>query len=111
MLKSGHRRNEVADLPDKVGVVHEVGEELNGVGGGGQVLLHVLELVLLDGLDDGLGERLRVLLVHNRLHIRSIYLQVKQFSLHLTNFYVSTLSLVPLKSLIIPLPTVVDLFD
>jgi hypothetical protein len=86
LLRSGRRRNEVADLPDEVGIVHEVGEELNGVGGGGQVLLHVLELVLLDGLDDGLGERLRVLLVHNRLHVRSVHLQVKQF------FYTSQIS-------------------
>jgi hypothetical protein len=46
----------------------------------------VLELVLLDGLDDGLGERLRVLLVHNRLHVRSIYLQVNQV------FYTSQIS-------------------
>ncbi len=74
-------------MPDKIGVVHEVGEELNGVGGGGQVLLHVLKLVLLDGLDDGLGERLRVLLVHNRLHIRSVNLQVKQCFLHLSQIY------------------------
>jgi hypothetical protein len=79
VLGSEHRRNEVADSPDEIGVVHEVGEELYGVGGGGQVLLHVLKLVLLDGFDDGLGERLRVLLVHNRLHIRSVHLQVNQF--------------------------------
>ncbi len=97
MLGSEHRRNEVADSPYEIGVVHEVGEELNGVGGGGQVLLHVLKLVLLDGLNDGLGERLRVLLVHNRLHIRSVNLRVNQVFLHLTNFYASTLSLVPLK--------------
>ena len=62
-----------SNRPDEIRRVHEVGHELQVEGSLGQILAVMGELKLLDGFDDGLGERLRVLLLHHRLHFGSIH--------------------------------------
>ena len=58
------------DVSDEGGIVHEVGEEVHGVGGSGQLLEAVSELGVAHGLHDRLRDGHGVLLLHQRLHLR-----------------------------------------
>ncbi len=60
MTSNGH-------VPDKLSIVHEVRQILHLVGGGGQLLLSVGKLVLLNGSYDWLRQRLSVLFLNYSL--------------------------------------------
>ena len=54
-------------ISDELSIIHEVGKVLHLVGGSWELLLHVGELVLLNGSNDRFCQRLSVLLLNNGL--------------------------------------------
>ncbi len=60
MTSNGH-------VPDELSIVHEVRQILHLVGGGGQLLLSVGKLVLLNGGYDWLRQQLSVLFLNHGL--------------------------------------------
>lgn len=79
--RSTHRGFAVVQVADErhvanqVRVLHEPSHELEVIVAGQHVLLLHLQLLLLDGLHDGLLQRLRVLLHHQGLRLFAVHLQ------------------------------------
>ena len=56
-------------ISDELSIIHEIGKVLHLIGGSWELLLHVGELVFLNGSNDGLCQWLGVLFLDNGLGV------------------------------------------